>query len=79
MKHLVIAGGGFAGVWAATGTLLAGNAPMFRIAALAMMVATAGLVSQTIKIRRLSHVPPARRLPGNAVQPMLLFTATKPT
>ena len=69
----------FAGVWAATGTLLAGNAPMFRIAALAMMVATSGLVSQMIKIRRLSHVPPARRLPGNAVQPMLLFTATKPT
>jgi len=69
----------FASVWAATGTLLAGNAPMFRIAALAMMVATSGLVSQMIKIRRLSHVPPARRLPGNAVQPMLLFTATKPT
>ena len=69
----------FAGVWAATGALLAGNVPIFRIAALAMMVATSGLVSQMIKIRRLSHVPPARRLPGNAVQPMLLFTATKPT
>lgn len=68
----------FAGVWAATGALLAGSTPVFRIAALAMTVATCGIVSQMMKSRRLSHVPPALRLPANAAQPMLLFTATKP-
>ena len=69
----------FAGVWAATGSLLAGGEPLFRIATAAMAVATCGIISQLVKSRRLSHVPPALRLPGNAVQPMLLFTPTKPT
>ena len=69
----------FAGVWAATAALLAGNVPTFRIAAFVMAAATGGIVVQMIKIRRLSHVPQARRLPGNAVQPMLFFAAIKPT
>ncbi len=69
----------FAGVWAATGALLAGSAPIFRMAAFAMAVATCGIVSQMMKSRRLSHVPAALRPPANAVQPMLLFTATKLT
>jgi len=69
----------FEGVWAATGALLAGSAPAFRIAAVAMAVATCGIASQMIKTRRLSHVPHAHRLPGHAVQPMLLFVTTKPT
>lgn len=67
----------FAGVWAATGALLAGSEPAFRIAALAMTAATCGIVSQMMKSRRLSHVPAALRPPGNAVRPMLLITATK--
>lgn len=69
----------FAGVWAATGALLAGSVPTFRIAAFAMAAGTGGIVLQMIKTRRLSHVPQAQRLPGNAIRPMLLFAATKPT
>ena len=69
----------FVAVWAATGALLAGSVPAFQIAAFAMAAATAGIVGQMIKIRRLSHVPQARRLPGNAVQPTLLFAAIKVT
>jgi hypothetical protein len=69
----------FLAVWAATGALLAGSVPAFRIAAFAMAAATGGIVVQMIRIRRLSHVPQARRLPGNAVQPTLLFAATKTT
>jgi len=69
----------FAGVWVATGALLAGSTSIFRIAAFAMAVATCGIVSQMMKSRRLAHVPAALRFPGNAVQPMLLFTTTKAT
>ena len=69
----------FVAVWAATGALLAGSVPAFQIAAFAMAAATAGIVGQMIKIRRLSHVPQARRLPANAVQPTLLLAATKAT
>jgi hypothetical protein len=66
----------FAGVWGATGALLAGSTPIFRIGTLAMTAATCGIVSEMMKSRRLSHVPTALRLPGNAVRPMLLITAT---
>lgn len=69
----------FAGVWAGTGALLIGSTSIFRIAALAMAVATCGIVSQMLKSRRLAHVPAALRYPANAVQPMLLFTTTKAT
>lgn len=67
----------FAGVWGATGALLAGSPPVFRFAALAMTVATCGIVREMIKSRRLSHVPVALRLPGDALRPMLLITATR--
>ena len=67
----------FAGVWGATGALLAGSPPTFRIAALAMTAATCGIVSEMMKSRRLSHVPAALRLPGNALRPMLLIAATE--
>lgn len=69
----------FAGVWAATGALLAGSASAFRIAAVAMVVATCGIAWQMLKTRRLSHVALAHRLPGGAAQPMLLLVTTKPT
>jgi hypothetical protein len=69
----------FAGVWIATGALLAGSTSIFRIAAFAMAVATGGIISHMMKTRRLAHVPAALRFPGNAVQPMLLFTTTKAT
>ena len=69
----------FAGVWAATGALLADSTPVFQMSAFAMAVATCGIVSQMVKSRRLSHVPPTLRYPANAVRPMLFFTATKPT
>ena len=67
----------FAGVWTATGALLAGSTPIFRIGTLAMTAATCGIVSEMMKSRRLSHVPTALRLPGKAVRPMLLITATE--
>ena len=67
----------FAGVWGATGALLAGSPPMFRIAVLAMTAATCGIVREMMKSRRLSHVPVALRLPGNALRPMLLIAATR--
>ena len=67
----------FAGVWGATGALLAGSPPIFRIAALAMTAATCGIVLEMMKSRRLSHVPTALRFPGNALRPMLLIAATE--
>lgn len=68
--------GFFGGVWAATGALMAANPSIFRVAALAIAIATCGIVSEIMKSRRLSHVSAALRLPGNTVQPMLLFAAT---
>jgi hypothetical protein len=67
----------FTGVWCATGALLAGSPPVFRFAALAMTAATCGIVREMMKSRRLSHVPLALRLPGNALRPMLLIAATR--
>lgn len=67
----------FAGVWCATGALLAGSPPSFRIAVLAMTAATGGIVLEMIKSRRLSHVPVALRLPASALRPMLLIAATR--
>jgi len=67
----------FTGVWCATGALLAGSPPVFRFAALAMTVATCGIVRELMKSRRLAHVPDALRLPGNALRPMLLVAATR--
>ena len=67
----------FAGVWGATGALLAGSPPVFRIAVLAMTAATCGIVREMMKSRRLSHVPVVLRLPGNALRPMLLIAATR--
>lgn len=67
----------FAGVWCATGALLAGSPPSFRIAVLAMTAATGGIVLEMMKSRRLSHVPVALRLPANALRPMLLIAATR--
>jgi len=67
----------FAAVWGATGALLAASPPAFRFAALAMTAATCGIVREMMKSRRLSHVPGALRLPGNALRPMLLTAATR--
>ncbi len=67
----------FAGVWCATGALLAGSPPSFRIAVLAMTAATGGIVLEMMKSRRLSHVPVALRLPASALRPMLLIAATR--
>jgi hypothetical protein len=69
----------FGSVWAATLALMAGSPSIFRIAVLAIAIATCGIASQMMKSRRLSHVPAALRLPDNTVQPMLLLAATTPT
>ena len=69
----------FGGVWAATGALMAANPSIFRMAALAIAIATCGIVWEIMKSRRLSHVPAALRLPANTVPPMLLLASTPPT
>lgn len=69
----------FAGVWAATGALMAGSVSAFRVATVAMAVATGGIALQMLKTRRLSHVPPAHRHPGEIAQPMLLEVSNQTT
>jgi hypothetical protein len=69
----------FAGVWVATGALMAGSESAFRVATVATAVATCGIALQMLKTRRLSHVPPAHRLPGEAAQPMLLMVSDQST
>lgn len=42
-------------------------------------VATCGIASQMLKTRRLSHVPPAHRLPGEVARPILLVVSNQST
>jgi hypothetical protein len=67
----------FAAVWCATASLLLEQASAFRIAAAAMAVATAGIVAQLVRTRRLLDVPAIRRLPGEAHRPRLLLSSTQ--
>ncbi len=67
----------FAAVWCATASLLLEQASAFRIAAAAMAVATAGIVVQLVRTRRLLDVPAGRRLPGEARRPRLLLSSTQ--
>jgi hypothetical protein len=66
----------FISVWIATGALLVGQPSAFRFAVLAMMVATAGIVRQLVRTRRLSEVVEPLRLPNGTKVPRLLYSRT---
>ncbi|MCZ2414293.1 MAG: hypothetical protein LC136_08580 [Burkholderiales bacterium] len=63
----------FAAVDAATLCLLAGAPLVFRAAAAAMLVASAGIALELVRTRRLVNVEAALRLPAGTRQPRLLF------
>jgi hypothetical protein len=60
--------------WTGTAALVAGWNWGFRAAAAAMLVATAGIVAQLVRTRRLADVSPALRLPLGAHRPRLLLS-----
>jgi len=64
----------FVSVWTATACLLAGAGAPFRVAALAMMVATVGIVQEFVRTRRLADVAEPLRLPNGATAPCLLHS-----
>jgi hypothetical protein len=67
----------FAAVWCGTVCLVLGLPTIFRLAAAAMIVATAGIALQLVRARRLADVDRQRRLPGGAHRPRLLFSSTQ--
>jgi hypothetical protein len=69
----------FAATWAATLALLLEFPSAFRIAAAVMMIATAGIIVQIARTRRLANVATDRRLPAGAQMPRLLFSSPKST
>lgn len=64
----------FASVWGGTAALLAGYPPAFRGAAVAMIVATSGIIAELVRARRLADVESGRRLPDGAHRPRLLLS-----
>ncbi|WP_244425468.1 hypothetical protein [Bradyrhizobium sp. STM 3843] len=62
----------FAAVWVATALLLAGEGTLFRVAALAMAVATGGIIHEFVRTRRLTDVAEPLRLPNGVTEPCLL-------
>ena len=66
----------FASVWIGTAALLCGQASTFRFAALAMAVATIGIVQELIRTRRLTDVAEPLRLPSGTTAPRLLYSRT---
>ena len=66
----------FLAVWAATAMLLVDATLAFRTAALAMTIATAGIVHELARARRLLDVAGALRLPAGAIAPRLMSSRT---
>ena len=64
----------FLAVWAATARLLVDATLAFRTAALAMTIATAGIVRELARARCLLDVAGALRLPAGAIAPRLVFS-----
>lgn len=69
----------FLAVWAGTAALLAGFPPMFQVCAAAMLVATAGIVAQLVRTRRLADVAGALRIPQGSQRPRLLSSLSHQT
>ncbi len=63
----------FAAVWLGTAALLAASPLGFRLCAAAMLAATAGILAQLVRTRRLADVKAAMRLPKGAAMPRLFF------
>jgi hypothetical protein len=68
----------FAAVWTGAAALFAGHAGLFRGAAFAMLVATAGIAVELVRARRLADVD-ARRHPEGVRTPRLLFSLSRET
>ncbi|MBS0529036.1 MAG: hypothetical protein JSS22_06565, partial [Proteobacteria bacterium] len=68
-------GGYFISVWSGTAALLFNQPSAFRIAALAMTVATLGIVRHLIRTRRLADVAGPLRLPNGTSAPHLLYAS----
>ncbi|WP_371748281.1 hypothetical protein [Bradyrhizobium sp. CCBAU 53338] len=66
----------FASVWIGTAALLCGQASIFRGAALAMTVATIGIVQELIRTRRLTDVAEPLRQQSGTIAPRLLYSRT---
>lgn len=64
----------FAGTWAGTIALLAGQGALFRVTALVMLIGTLGLVAQFLRTRRLLDIDAGKRLPEGTRQPQLLIS-----
>lgn len=64
----------FGATWIATVLLLLDEAWLFRVAALAMTLATAGIVLEFVRTRRLADVAGPMRLPDGANAPCLLHS-----
>jgi hypothetical protein len=64
----------FVASWAGAGALLAGSAPAFQASAAVMLLATAGIVAQLVRTRRLADVAAALRLPQGARRPRLFLS-----
>jgi hypothetical protein len=69
----------FLAVWTAGAALAWGHAGVFRGAALAMFAATAGLVVEFVRARRLCDVKAADRLPEGARRPRLFLSPSRQT
>lgn len=65
----------FIAVWAGTASLLAGFPAGLRLAAVAMLAASAGILAQLVRTRRLVDVKAAARLPQGAHRPRLLLSS----
>ncbi|WP_298252971.1 hypothetical protein [Bradyrhizobium sp.] len=66
----------FVSVWGGTASLLFGQASVFRGAAAVMTLATAGIVQELIRTRRLADVAEPLRLPNGTQPPCLLYSRT---
>ncbi len=64
----------FLSVWSGAVALLCGHPSAFQVTAAVMFVATAGIVSQLLRARRLVDVKAGDRFPDGAHQPGLLYS-----
>jgi hypothetical protein len=69
----------FTSVWGGTAALLYGDPPVFQAAAATMFVATAGIIVQLLRARRLVDVRASARFPEGAHRPALFYSFTQRT
>lgn len=63
----------FLAVWIGTAALLASNSSVFQATSAVMLVATAGIIVELVRVRRLGDVDTAMRFPTGACRPGLLL------